>query len=517
MPPTVAQTQYDQAKDIILDLLGWGVPPEYLVRCGLSREMVYYAFLDFNLRLPDNFDITGLPTPQDLAAIATTVANRRNRLVSQSPSHRHPLPQVSPIATSVPPLAEDITPSTAILSAVAPPFVPADATTEASLSLQDMEQDRRRMLLARKAVQASRKRKPSAEPDHTDALYAQSPVLGPVKAVERAASVVPAIAVDDFLNSIGPAKEPSREGHNVPIAPADGVDDMDVDGPPGLSGYPIYVQRVESAVQSHSSHTASTSGNVSTSSSVPSTTIHRSPSPLRRTDTEKVVPSDPASGTNSSVGSGSGSGSGLSTPVVNLTRAAAPVRRVTKRPVAADFVDMEPGPSRANGNNHMVAPVAAHHVHHHSRRKIASFAVVSSKHRRMVIDITDSEDEGSEDEESSTRQRADSIPSRTTAAPPTIAQAELADREREIHRLRAQIAKKELEARLKREAAVRLSTLVFREVLSSIFSPVGIRKRHSEYQCSIVVYLRFCRCEARRRRDGSFHCLARRSQWSDHR
>ena len=55
------QEQYDTAKDIVLDLLGWGVPPEYLVDCGLSREIVFYVFLELNLRLPANLDVSGLP------------------------------------------------------------------------------------------------------------------------------------------------------------------------------------------------------------------------------------------------------------------------------------------------------------------------------------------------------------------------------------------------------------------------------------------------------------------------
>lgn len=53
--------QYDIAKGLMLDLLGWGVPPEYLVNCGVSREIVYYAFVELNLRLPANLDLTGLP------------------------------------------------------------------------------------------------------------------------------------------------------------------------------------------------------------------------------------------------------------------------------------------------------------------------------------------------------------------------------------------------------------------------------------------------------------------------
>lgn len=39
-----------EAKEIILDLLGWNVPPEYLINCGLTKEAIYYVFTELNLR-----------------------------------------------------------------------------------------------------------------------------------------------------------------------------------------------------------------------------------------------------------------------------------------------------------------------------------------------------------------------------------------------------------------------------------------------------------------------------------
>ena len=68
---TVTQRQYDTAKEVILDILGYGVPPEYLVDCGLSREIIYYVFTELNLRLPNNLDIVGIPPyppPPDVVA-----------------------------------------------------------------------------------------------------------------------------------------------------------------------------------------------------------------------------------------------------------------------------------------------------------------------------------------------------------------------------------------------------------------------------------------------------------------
>ena len=68
---TVTQRQYDTAKEVILDILGYGVPPEYLIDCGLSREIIYYVFTELSLRLPNNLDVVGIPPyppPPDVMA-----------------------------------------------------------------------------------------------------------------------------------------------------------------------------------------------------------------------------------------------------------------------------------------------------------------------------------------------------------------------------------------------------------------------------------------------------------------
>lgn len=60
----VNQEEYAAAKDAVLDLLGWGVPSEYLVDCCISRELLYYVFTELNLCLPSNLDITAaIPYP----------------------------------------------------------------------------------------------------------------------------------------------------------------------------------------------------------------------------------------------------------------------------------------------------------------------------------------------------------------------------------------------------------------------------------------------------------------------
>jgi hypothetical protein len=67
----VTQKQYDTAKEVILDILGYGVPPEYLIDCGISKEIIYYVFTELNLRLPSNLVTAGIPPyppPSDVMA-----------------------------------------------------------------------------------------------------------------------------------------------------------------------------------------------------------------------------------------------------------------------------------------------------------------------------------------------------------------------------------------------------------------------------------------------------------------
>lgn len=50
----MTESQIDDAKSLVLDLLGWGVDPEYLVTSGVHPQLIYRIFADLNLRLPTN-------------------------------------------------------------------------------------------------------------------------------------------------------------------------------------------------------------------------------------------------------------------------------------------------------------------------------------------------------------------------------------------------------------------------------------------------------------------------------
>jgi hypothetical protein len=55
----VSDEELDAAKSVVLDLLGWGVEPEYLIECGVSSQAIYRIFTELHLRLPVNLSYLG--------------------------------------------------------------------------------------------------------------------------------------------------------------------------------------------------------------------------------------------------------------------------------------------------------------------------------------------------------------------------------------------------------------------------------------------------------------------------
>ncbi|THV00853.1 hypothetical protein K435DRAFT_431464 [Dendrothele bispora CBS 962.96] len=196
----INQEQYDAAKDIVLDLLGWGVPPEYLVDCGLSREIVYYVFTELNLRFPNNLDITGLVPYNPVTAKSLLRDLNAPPRASVPRSMGHPSLPPKPVSASQ----------------ARPPTPPAIESSQ----LNDMERQRRQELLARKAVISSRKEKTSAS---------TSPSTNPTATDDQDVEMTPLIpteTVDDFLKSIGSVSDGDKTCE----------DRMEVDDIPGLTG-----------------------------------------------------------------------------------------------------------------------------------------------------------------------------------------------------------------------------------------------------------------------------------------
>jgi len=407
---------------MILDLLGLGVPPDYLLQCGLSRELIYFAFTELRLRLPTGFDTAGIPqySPEFLESLFESHKSVEWPDAGSSVSRM----QEQPIQWVDKPAD---TPSG---STSATPTIPVSG----SPSLLDIEQQRRRELLARKAVIASRKGK---QP-HTPALRTPSPqstnassVNTPFKDVEMtSAEIAPAATVDDFLNSIGPNQSTTiHESLESPLPVSDG---MDVDEIPGLGGIWPSEELTVSVVERPSAPIPSGSP---TTSTLPVDTLD-----------SVGTPTGPPS-------------SGESTPLLPET-SIAPQRRGAKRPVAADFVDAERShmhsyyPSFSNGQSQSYPS--------YGNRRTGGFAGITNT-RRCVIDLSDSEDEEYPEETDDQPQSRSLPPSRhgsfnsyfaangqfsaTNTPPPTggnsLSGATLLEKELEIKRMREMIAQKE--------------------------------------------------------------------------
>ncbi|KAJ6585077.1 hypothetical protein B0H19DRAFT_409694 [Mycena capillaripes] len=450
------QDQYDTAKDIVLDLLGWGVPPDYLVDCNLSREIVYYVFSELNLRLPHNLDITGLIpyTPAHVALYSRPLSaippSARPEIPALSrPLHGHPSLPPKPLAGSPGPspgqrsAAPPPSPPHTSSSPIAPS--PTNQQSSAPGSLHDMERQRRQELLARKAVQASRKIKPPSDASST-ASSSHAPV-DQSGVQDQDVEMAPAIAteaVDDFLKTI-------REKSVTPetsIKP-ESTDTMDIDEIPGLGG----------STSSYRSNGSSFYDAVPENQPTYSDQVVISPaeSSFGAAPTYSLAQIDapPSSGESGSTTYGLEQASYDE----QLSHHQALQRRGSKRPTAADFVDFDSGSRNGYSNGSMPNPL---------RRKTASFASVSG-HRKLVIDLSDSEGEGGEDyvmhdadwevgsgysSPAPGRQSATPISAGGWATPPgTMTPAALMEKEQEIRKMRELIAQREMS---RKQKAVRI-------------------------------------------------------------
>ncbi|KAI0252382.1 hypothetical protein BJV78DRAFT_1373920 [Lactifluus subvellereus] len=437
---SLTQKQYDTAKENILDILGYGVPPEYLIECGLSREMIYYVFTELNLRLPNNLDIVGIPPyppPADvLASIhfsqstypsspsASTGGATVNDDITQHGSFGYPnsiprplvphahdsLSNMAPQATAIASLDDSVSASTLALS---------------EFTLSVIERQRKQELLARKAVQASRKRK---EPAITQTSTSPTASTGDDASTKLSAS---AVSVEDFLNSIGPPLSGATASPERDPSAAEASGFVKVSSPepmnvdeiiPGFGrNTSLDYDRPGSLVEDRMSVPPSsedTSLARSASTSERSFSVERGKDKTTSLSTHKTSPalenvttrsrSDEIPAPHLARDGERDSRQSSSTP-----QPTAPIpRRGTKRPVAADF-DSEPMSKpytppvlSRSGSSAGFSYGSAYHPNPHVRRKMngaaaGGFASLNSA-RRCVIDVSDSEDDTSEDETSST-------------------------------------------------------------------------------------------------------------------
>ncbi|TFK40857.1 hypothetical protein BDQ12DRAFT_470150 [Crucibulum laeve] len=460
----LSQLEYDTAKDLVLDLLGWGVPPEYLVDCGLTREMVYYVFSELNLRLPQNLNITGLIpytpellmmiTSQQLSVTPTPTPTRQ-----EVPSLLQRLQLGSHLP--IPPQREETPPR-----ASGNDF-PGSVQTSPTGDLHDMERQRRQELLARKAVQASRKTKQTpASTDSTPTSAIPRQPSEPPRSTDNqnfeTTSPVPTELVEDFLKTIGSIQSQSSSAQSKVSTPEPphqfNIDAMDVDEIPGLG---------------MARHSAS----VSRTSSLPDvdhdSLAHRpiyadhiviSPSTLSHPPTSSASSAFAHTSTSTTkmsidYSSNPGTDHQESSSTFGIQQ--------RRRPVASDFVDFDSMPRSATTTNNGYSSSYARYARKDAG---ANFSNVAMK--RCVIDLSDSE---GEDDEHHTRDAkraksrgyaspAPSVPNPGStsgwATPPmqgSMTPAVLAEKELEIQRMKEMILQKEKQQRLAKERAMKRS------------------------------------------------------------
>ncbi|KAI6129625.1 hypothetical protein EDD16DRAFT_1146095 [Pisolithus croceorrhizus] len=465
---TMTQQEYDAAKDVVLDLLGWGVPPEYLLERGISRHVIYYVFTELNLRLPDNLDVSDLipyPTSEMLERLAISPSSTTWSFRSSSVAAMPP-PPVVPTRDSL----ADAADRADVLMSSPPnrsPKVKAEPSSPSptDLSLHAIEQQRRQELLARKAAIASQR----------------------VRQSDREIAIPPGM-------TLGLAAVPSHsnQGDRKSVNPSRKVkstESMDVDEPDhGLISVPVDDSRLSTSPQT-----------------APSTM----PDPTTQTEpnSSAVVPPGSSSDALRSTASRHGlsslthSADTAEDPPMSLddSDSANSHRRGSKRPVAADFVDFDPGlgsSSRNHGGSHS-SNGYANGGSQLIRRKTGSFASINM--RRCIIELSDSEDDGdgrllAQTPNANGREYSPAVAAvpthyssrlRTTTTPPIAASSgsaqstglaapppsALLEKEEEIKKMRQLIAERE-EMRLRKLAVMSgKSTLTVQPATSSIPPP----------------------------------------------
>lgn len=419
---TVTQDQYEIVKDIILDLLGWGVPPTYLIDCGVSREAIFYVFSELNLALPEHFDVSAfvpyLPIPPQ-----SLPESQKNSVDQQSHLGYPPSVVHSPLAQACP-----------IYFGRSSPV----------MDLHTIERQRRQELLARKAAHATCRPRHSASIDSSNSAMSFS--LSQEQSGTTPAS--PTEAVDNFLNSIGSI---SRVGASPPSAflysdRQDTSNKMDVEKVIGSSVTDPHLRdspsRASSALVQDSwtvEQTPPSSAEVSTTLNIARASSSSADAAVTSASSSTLSQaSDPEQGAQSHVHS------------VSHAQTSLPSRRGVKRAVATDF-DFDAAP-RKNGSSQLPA-----------KQPRTTFGNIGS--RRCVIELSDSEGEdGSErhlpppsfSEQTLPRRNKPNAYSSPSANKPTpgssVSPSALLQKELEIQKMREMIARCEEETRIKKLA-----------------------------------------------------------------
>ena len=436
--------------------------------------------------MPDNLDVTGIipypPSPDYFGSASPPVQASESLFLSAALSNSAPTdsdsassdipgkpslhhdalpvkpPKFSRTKAAHAPQRQESASPTSTATSVSPPSPASPVIPHPSL--HDIERQRRQELLARKAVQASRRPKLQ----QWESVSSNSASDCKDQDMERSADI-PQVSVDDFLNSIGPAlpsdnKIANHISHDASVTDIQHLDsaiDVDIRN----TDFVVFPAPVQGMTPPHSPSSVQ-------SSSASVCSYSASPTPDSAATVDLLPPphilssASPLPDINERVFDSNGHTNGTSS------------RRGLKRPVAADFVDIDAGPSHTSTANG--------HVNDPSIRKMGSFASVSGV-RRCVINLSDSEDDGAMDgsrmdlgngrerfvRESSrvgsttpilppTQPRAHSgrgTPITPSVPPGALSPAALLEKEEEIRRMRELIAQRE-KNRLKKLALVPL-------------------------------------------------------------
>lgn len=333
-------------------------------------------------------------------------------------------------------------------------------------TLTAIERQRKQELLARKAVQATMKRK---EPVSVSATLASAPstntvFIGTDISAKSSASVV---SVEDFFNSIElppsdsggstspivlkapePVKqfspEPMSVDESIPGFGRTNFSEYDQPQPGPAANRASVPLHSENKTLSRSASAPERSFQVEWEKELPTHKVSRAPENLPTRPRSDGIPAPHLAKDNEG---DSRRSSTTPQPTVYIPR------RGTKRPVAADF-DSEPIPKAytppalsRTGSGAGFGNGAGYHPNPHVRRKMngvatGGFASLNSA-RRCVIDVSDSEDDTSEDETPSTA----SVPRETLSSARDSALA----LELEIERMRKIIRERE-EMKLRKQA-----------------------------------------------------------------
>jgi len=483
----VTPEEFAESKVIILDLLGWGVPSEYFLDCGLSRESIYYAFTELNLRLvtpnssfssythnltrlPSNISTEGIipfipPTHDTTSSVISTTSKARtdgSLAASQRPANAqlngaqrlqsetvpHPIKVPVPLAPSQHPLPPRPTAAASFATANEPKSA-ANLMTEVPATTTNSTASSKRSLSPSDPIPGLQGQHSSARPQEV-----QRPQ---VAALDTQASTYTRPL--DEIETLRRQELLARKAVLASRKPKSQVKDVTpVPPPPSKPPPPIPAESVDDFLKSIASTTVTTEA--------AKTLVTGSKRSTKSPDTMDVD-SDAIPIAGPSVTGRSASWSNPQAPQSPAFDRPAPSRKNTlKRPVASDFVDYD---TSSRGS-----PAPPPFGFKPPLFSGPSFANITSS-RKLVIDFSDSEDEVMED---ATTQPQDGpsiqLPGSNSTGTSTPEPAQipglspafinitpdaLALKEQEIKRMKQLIAERERDRQKKLANMVRWTTL----------------------------------------------------------